>query len=89
MTTIEEHDFTHGIGGKKTTFYLAAGPHEGPLLIFVHGWPTIGKIWKSQLVAFASLGFRAVAPDMPGTFCWRFIVCSQGLIFGEVMAGRP
>ena len=63
MSTLEEHTFDHG---DRTTFYLAAGPAKGPLLIFIHGWPAIGFNWKSQLTTFASLGFRVVAPDMPG-----------------------
>ena len=62
----EEHEFQHG--DDKKTFYLAAGPREGPLIVFVHGWPAIGLIWKPQLLTFASLGFRVVAPDMPGMF---------------------
>jgi pimeloyl-ACP methyl ester carboxylesterase len=51
---------------RHTTFYLAAGPEDGPLLIFVHGWPELSICWKSQLGCFAALGFRAVAPDMRG-----------------------
>ena len=49
-----------------TTSYLAAGPEDGPLLIFVHGWPALGRMWKHQLAGFAALGFRAVAPDLRG-----------------------
>ena len=64
MTAFQEHEFT--FGENKKTFYIAAGPHDGPLLIFVHGWPAIGALWKPQLVSFASLGFRCIAPDMPG-----------------------
>ena len=48
------------------TFYLAAGPQDGPLVIFVHGWPELALSWRHQLTAFAALGFRAVAPDMRG-----------------------
>jgi pimeloyl-ACP methyl ester carboxylesterase len=52
--------------GRHTTFYLAAGPEKGPPLIFVHGWPELSASWRHQLPAFASLGFRAIAPDMRG-----------------------
>ncbi|WP_159872184.1 alpha/beta fold hydrolase [Novosphingobium sp. 9U] len=46
--------------------YLAAGPTDGPLLIFVHGWPELAISWRHQLPVFGQLGFRAVAVDMPG-----------------------
>ena len=51
---------------RHTTFYLEAGPEEGPLVIFVHGWPELSISWRHQLPALAALGFRAVAPDMRG-----------------------
>ncbi len=47
-------------------FYLAAGPEDGPLVIFVHGWPELSLSWRNQLPVLGSLGFRAVAPDMRG-----------------------
>jgi pimeloyl-ACP methyl ester carboxylesterase len=49
-----------------TTFYLACGPDDGPLIIFVHGWPELSISWRHQLRALAALGFRAIAPDMRG-----------------------
>ncbi|HYL57849.1 MAG TPA: alpha/beta hydrolase [Candidatus Acidoferrales bacterium] len=51
---------------RHTTFYLAAGPENGPAIIFIHGWPELSISWRHQLPAFAALGFRAVAPDMRG-----------------------
>ena len=69
MPPIEEHTFTHS--DNKTTFYHAGGPKDGPLLIFIHGWPAIGKLWKRHILVFSSLGFRVVAPDMPGMHCDR------------------
>jgi pimeloyl-ACP methyl ester carboxylesterase len=51
---------------RHTSFYLAAGPEDGPLVIFVHGWPELSISWRHQLPTLASLGFRAIAPDMRG-----------------------
>jgi len=51
---------------RHTTFYLAAGPANGPLVIFVHGWPELSISWRHQLPALAALGFRTIAPDMRG-----------------------
>ena len=48
------------------SFYLAAGPADGPMIIFVHGWPELAISWRHQLPCFAALGYRAVAPDMRG-----------------------
>ena len=63
---LEDHEVTYG--ENKKIFYHASGPSDGPLLIFVHGWPAIGKLWKPQMDAFSSMGFRCVAPDMPGVY---------------------
>jgi pimeloyl-ACP methyl ester carboxylesterase len=51
---------------RHTTFYLAAGPDDGPLVIFAHGWPELSISWRHQLPALAALGLRAIAPDMRG-----------------------
>jgi pimeloyl-ACP methyl ester carboxylesterase len=51
---------------RHTTSYLEAGPANGPLMIFLHGWPQIGLMWRAQMEAFASEGWRCVAPDMRG-----------------------
>src|SRR5262249_61000854 len=51
---------------RHTTFYLAAGPEDGPLVIFVHGWPELSISWRHQLPTLAALGFRVLAPDMRG-----------------------
>lgn len=52
--------------GTHAQFHLACGPEDGPLLVFLHGWPELGWSWRHQLPAFGALGFRAVAPDMRG-----------------------
>jgi pimeloyl-ACP methyl ester carboxylesterase len=51
---------------RHTTYYLATGPENGPLVIFVHGWPELSISWRHQLPALAALGFRTIAPDMRG-----------------------
>ena len=57
----------HVVRGKDhTTFHLAAGPVDGPLVIFVHGWPELSISWRHQLPVLAGAGFRAIAPDMRG-----------------------
>jgi soluble epoxide hydrolase/lipid-phosphate phosphatase len=51
---------------RHTTFHLACGREDAPPIIFVHGWPELSISWRHQLPCFASLGFRAIAPDMRG-----------------------
>jgi pimeloyl-ACP methyl ester carboxylesterase len=51
---------------RHTTSYLSAGPQDGPLLFFVHGFPGLGAMWRPQLEHFAALGWHCVAPDMRG-----------------------
>jgi pimeloyl-ACP methyl ester carboxylesterase len=51
---------------RHTTRYWEAGPADGPLMIFLHGWPQISLMWRAQVEAFASEGWHSVAPDMRG-----------------------
>jgi pimeloyl-ACP methyl ester carboxylesterase len=51
---------------RHTTFFLAAGPADGPLIVFLHGWPELSHSWRAQLACLGGLGFRAVAPDLRG-----------------------
>ena len=39
---------------------------EGLPVVFAHGFPELAYSWRHQLPAFASAGFRAIAPDMRG-----------------------
>jgi pimeloyl-ACP methyl ester carboxylesterase len=57
------HTFT---SKRTTTHYWEAGPGNGPLMIFVHGWPEIGLAWRAQMEAFAAEGWRCIAPDLRG-----------------------
>lgn len=51
---------------RHRTAYLEAGPADGPLMIFIHGWPELGVVWRAQLDDFAGAGWRCIAPDMRG-----------------------
>jgi len=39
---------------------------EGPVILFLHGFPELWYSWRHQILALASLGYRAVAPDLRG-----------------------
>lgn len=43
-----------------------AGPADGPLLIFLHGFPEFWYGWRKQIEHFANLGYRVWAPDQRG-----------------------
>ncbi len=45
---------------------LEAGPTDGPLALFLHGYPDSATTWQHQLPAFAAAGYRAVAPWLRG-----------------------
>lgn len=51
---------------RHQTHYLESGPAEGPLMIFLHGWPSIGLIWRAQMAAFAADGWHCIAPHLRG-----------------------
>lgn len=51
---------------RHRTVWIEAGPPDGPMMIFIHGWPELGLLWQRQLRHFAALGWRCVAPDMRG-----------------------
>src|SRR5689334_7239129 len=51
---------------RQTTHYIECGPSDGPLMIFLHGWPSISLMWRAQMDAFAGDGWHCVAPDLRG-----------------------
>ncbi|MEV3913396.1 alpha/beta fold hydrolase [Streptomyces canus] len=51
---------------RQTTHYIECGPADGPLMIFLHGWPGIGLMWRAQMDAFAADAWHCVAPDLRG-----------------------
>ncbi|QOY73660.1 alpha/beta hydrolase [Pseudomonas sp. OST1909] len=51
---------------RHTTHYVEMAPADGPLMLFLHGWPELSLIWRAQIQAFAAQGWHCVAPDMRG-----------------------
>ena len=47
--------------------YREAGPEGGPAALLVHGFSESSYMWKDLLPAVADAGWRAVAPDLPGS----------------------
>lgn len=45
---------------------LATGPEDGPLVLFLHGFPEFASCWREQIAAAARAGYRAVAVDQRG-----------------------
>ena len=39
---------------------------EGPVILFLHGFPELWYSWRHQIIALSALGYRAVAPDLRG-----------------------
>ncbi len=62
-TTLQSHSFSTA---RHTTHYVESGPTDGPLMIFVHGWPGLSVMWRAHVNAFAADGWRCIAPDLRG-----------------------
>jgi len=45
---------------------VTAGPEDGPLVLFLHGFPARWSTWRGILPAIAQAGYLAVAPDLRG-----------------------
>lgn len=49
------------------TMHIAEkGPKDGSLVLLLHGFPDLWYTWRHQISGLASLGYRAVAPDLRG-----------------------
>ncbi|HLN99174.1 MAG TPA: alpha/beta hydrolase [Pyrinomonadaceae bacterium] len=46
--------------------YLEAGISNGPPMILLHGFASSNLVWSKVFLEFAALGFRVIAPDLPG-----------------------
>jgi pimeloyl-ACP methyl ester carboxylesterase len=68
MSTDESSGFETIIveaGGLAFTVDVA-GPHDGPLVLLLHGFPQTRHTWRAELQALAAAGYRAMAPDQRG-----------------------
>ncbi|MGZ4664141.1 MAG: alpha/beta fold hydrolase [Frankiaceae bacterium] len=54
------------VSGSLTFDALAAGPPAGRLVLLLHGFPQNALMWRAQLRALATAGYRAVAVDQRG-----------------------
>lgn len=43
-----------------------AGPHDGELVVLLHGFPQSSRCWTDALTTLAGAGYRVVAPDQRG-----------------------
>jgi pimeloyl-ACP methyl ester carboxylesterase len=39
---------------------------EGPPVLLLHGWPDSHDLWRHQITALTSAGYRTIAPDLRG-----------------------
>jgi pimeloyl-ACP methyl ester carboxylesterase len=59
--TLKEYDIsTNGVSLHVTE------QGDGPVVLFVHGFPDTSYTWRRQMEAVSSAGYRAIAPDMRG-----------------------
>jgi len=45
---------------------IAAGPHDGPVVVLLHGFPEFWYGWRRQIEPLAAAGFRVIVPDQRG-----------------------
>ena len=45
---------------------MEAGPQNGPMVLFLHGFPEFWFAWRKQIGYFAERGYLVVAPDQRG-----------------------
>lgn len=53
------------IGGYHIA-YVDEGPHDGEVIVFVHGMPTNSWLWRKIIPQLTAVGLRVIAPDLLG-----------------------
>lgn len=51
--------------GDVDVAYREAGPHDAPVILLLHGFPTAGHMFRDLMPALATK-YRVIAPDLPG-----------------------
>ena len=59
-----EHQ-TLDINGIQLSLY-SSGPHAGPVVWLLHGFPECWYSWRHQITALSDAGYRVYAPEMRG-----------------------
>jgi pimeloyl-ACP methyl ester carboxylesterase len=54
-----------GEGGVGIEVFID-GPADGEAVLFMHGWPDTHDLWRHQIEALSSAGYRTIAPDLRG-----------------------
>ena len=54
------------LGDGLTVRVLEAGPPDGASVVLLHGWAISAYLWRHNIPALASAGYRVYAPDLPG-----------------------
>lgn len=47
-------------------FYRTSGPENGPVVLLLHGFPASSFQFRNLIPRLANVGYRVVAPDLPG-----------------------
>jgi pimeloyl-ACP methyl ester carboxylesterase len=53
------------VAANGARFHVAVAG-EGPLVLFLHGFPEFWWAWRHQLVSLAEAGYKAAAMDLRG-----------------------
>jgi haloalkane dehalogenase len=55
-----------GDGGRLRVHYLDEGPHDGRVVLLMHGEPSWCFLYRKMIPVLVDSGFRCVAPDLVG-----------------------
>jgi soluble epoxide hydrolase / lipid-phosphate phosphatase len=59
-------DFAVSRGLKYHYYHLPPTDNCRPYLLFLHGFPSSSRDWRSQVAYFKELGYGIIVPDMLG-----------------------